>query len=438
LEVIKEFLRLINENRLNGSTGIYSICSAHPDVIRASMLQAREDESIILIESTSNQVNQFGGYTGMKPSDFAEFSGTIADRIGFPRNRILLGGDHLGPNTWQHLPSSEAMNHAGNLVRSYIRAGYLKIHLDASMYCADDKGDRHLPLADKVVVERAARLCKAAEEAWIEKGGNGPKPVYIIGTEVPIPGGATEEESAVIPTSVNDAAKTLEITRSFFESENLEEAWSRVVGLVVQPGVEFGDNQVFLYRRENTEELSSLITRQERIVYEAHSTDYQSEGCLRNLVEDHFCILKVGPWLTFAYREALYALEMIEQEILQGKQKELSDLKNTLDSVMIENPSNWQKHYNGTETELALKRKYSLSDRSRYYWPDKKLNRAVSILKQNIDESGIPISLLSQYMPGQFEAYMNGRINLKADNLIIDRIRDVIRKYSRACGWGKE
>ena len=106
-------------------------------------MQAREDGSICLIESTSNQVDQEGGYTGKKPVDFVGYVKSIASRVGFPEEMILLGGDHLGPNKWQDLPAREAMNHAKVLVEEYVKAGFQKIHLDTSMFCADDPGDRN-------------------------------------------------------------------------------------------------------------------------------------------------------------------------------------------------------------------------------------------------------------------------------------------------------
>ena len=110
------------------------------------MLQAKKDKSIILIESTSNQVDQFGGYTGMTPSDFVNFVYNLADEVDFSKDDILLGGDHLGPNTWQSEDASSAMKKALVLIEEYVKAGYQKIHLDASMFCADDEGDRHQPL----------------------------------------------------------------------------------------------------------------------------------------------------------------------------------------------------------------------------------------------------------------------------------------------------
>ena len=151
------FLELLSKNKQGAGKGIYSICSAHPEVLEACFQQAADDHSMILIESTSNQVDQFGGYTGMKPADFVRFVYTLADKTGYPREKILLGGDHLGPNAWQSLSSKEAMTHARDLIREYIIAGYQKIHLDTSMFCADDEGDRSKPLANEIVASTSCR-----------------------------------------------------------------------------------------------------------------------------------------------------------------------------------------------------------------------------------------------------------------------------------------
>src|SRR5579863_9517358 len=141
--------------------GIYSVCSAHPWVLEASMRRHLSHTGPLLIEATCNQVNQFGGYTGMKPADFRELVHSIAARAGFPTSRIILGGDHLGPFPWQNLPAEHAMANAYEMVRLYVQAGYGKIHLDASMPCADDAH----PLPDAVIAERAANLCAVAEAA---------------------------------------------------------------------------------------------------------------------------------------------------------------------------------------------------------------------------------------------------------------------------------
>ena len=433
MSAVEKFLQILADNRLGKGTGIYSVCSAQATVLEASMWQAKEDQSILLIESTSNQVDQFGGYTGMKPLDFVKYVYGIADQVGFDKEHILLGGDHLGPNAWQHENAEPAMKNALVLVREYVKAGYQKIHLDASMFCADDEGDRHKPLADEIVAERAAAMARVAEDTHQEFCAGQPKPVYIIGTEVPIPGGAQEEEEMVSPSLPSDVVKTIEITKAAFEAAGVSDAWNRVCGVVVQPGVEFGDDQVFHYNSEAAQGLSEEIMKQENLIYEAHSTDYQSESGLKQLVRDHYCILKVGPWLTFGYREALFALSMIEEEIAGQRGLKTSNLRDVMERTMVEDPTYWKKYYPGDEFEQAFKRKYSFSDRSRYYWPNENIQKAVSTLVSNLKESTISLSLLSQYMPQQYIAINEGIIENDVEQIIIHRTQEVIRLYARAC-----
>jgi len=428
------FLEIVANNRKSGTKGIYSVCSANAAVLEACFQQAREDESILLIESTSNQVDQEGGYTGMKPADFAGYVNSIAARVGFPKEMILLGGDHLGPNKWQVLPAGEAMNHAKVLVEEYVKAGFQKIHLDTSMSCEGDPGNRKKPLSDEIVASRAAILCGSAENAWKDYCPDMPQPVYVIGTEVPPPGGAQEKEDLIIPTKPEDAARTVEVTRQSFDDAGLSDAWDRVVAVVVQPGVEYGDDRVFKYNRALAGELSSKITEYDRLVYEAHSTDYQTEADLKALVEDHFCILKVGPRLTFAYREALFALESMEMEIMGAGNEGLSNLRETIDNVMLQDPKHWSKYYSGTKNQQFFKRKYSFSDRSRYYWPDKSINSAKNKLIENLRINEIPLSLLSQFMPYQFYEVLNGKLENDPVELVFNYIRIVCGIYARACG----
>jgi D-tagatose-1,6-bisphosphate aldolase subunit GatZ/KbaZ len=431
------FLEIVANNRKIGAKGIFSVCSANEDVLEACFLQAKEDDSILLIEATSNQVDQYGGYTGMKPADFAGFVYAIAAKIGFPKEMILLGGDHLGPNKWQELPSSEAMIKSEVLIKEYVKAGFQKIHIDTSMFCADDQGDREKPLSDDVVASRAAILCRVAEDTWKKYCQNTAPPLYVIGSEVPVPGGAQQEEDVIHPTKPEDAARTIDITRKTFFDEGLADAWERVVAVVVQPGVEFGDDQVFHYNRELARSLSHKIIWYDNLVYEAHSTDYQSEDNLKKLVEDFFCILKVGPWLTFAFREALFALEAIEVEMLGDRSQDLSNLKETLDKAMRDDPVHWKKYYSGTEHQQFFKRKYSLSDRSRYYWPDESVSRAKDRLFKNLRKNRIPLSLLSQFMPTQFHKVLNGTLANDPKEIVLDYIRIITGVYSRACGLSR-
>jgi D-tagatose-1,6-bisphosphate aldolase subunit GatZ/KbaZ len=77
------------------------------------------------------------------------------------------------------------------MVAEYVTAGFRKIHLDCSMSCAGDPR----ALGDEVIAERNAALCEITEAAWRSAGGDpsgGAPPGYIIGSEVPVPGGAHE------------------------------------------------------------------------------------------------------------------------------------------------------------------------------------------------------------------------------------------------------
>ncbi len=398
--------------------GIASVCSAHPFVIRETLKLFERP----LIEATCNQVNQFGGYTGMTPKDFVEYVRGIAEEIHFPFERIILGGDHLGPNVWQNEPAESAMQKSEELIRQYVEAGFTKIHLDCSMKLADDPAGM---LAVEVIAQRAARLAKVAEQSLPspKRRGAGSEVGlrYVIGTEVPIPGGATEHEEGVSVTKVEDVRQTIEVTREAFVREGLESAWERVVGVVVQPGVEFGDDFVLSYQPDKTMELSRFIESQS-MVYEAHSTDYQTRDALKNLVKDHFAILKVGPGLTFAFREAVFALAMIENEITAREER--SNIIQALDDVMLKHPQHWKKYYHGNETEQAFKRKYSLSDRARYYWVQPDVQNAFERLMKNLGDDVLPYSLLSQFV---------GEMNLNAAQVIARRVRRVLEDYRFAC-----
>ncbi|MDO6634583.1 D-tagatose-bisphosphate aldolase, class II, non-catalytic subunit [Pseudoalteromonas carrageenovora] len=421
-----DFLKeIVQQNRAGGSRGIYSVCSAHRLVIEASMQQAKSDGSPLLVEATCNQVNHEGGYTGMTPSDFCKYVLDIAKEVGFSQEQLILGGDHLGPNPWTDLPAAQAMEAAKKMVADYVSAGFSKIHLDASMACADDVE----PLADEVIAQRATILCAAGEAAVSDKNA---APMYIIGTEVPVPGGAQEDLHELATTNIDDLKQTIKTHKAKFSENGLQDAWDRVIGVVVQPGVEFDHAMVIGYQSEKAQTLSKTILDFDNLVYEAHSTDYQTETALTNLVNDHFAILKVGPGLTYAAREALFALSYIEQEWITNKP--LSNLRQVLEERMLENPKNWAKYYTGTEQEQAFARKYSFSDRSRYYWADPIVDQSVQTLINNLTEQPAPMTLLSQFMPLQYAAFRAGQLNNDPLSLIRHWIQEVVSTYARASG----
>ena len=130
--------------RLQGAgeaVGIYSVCSANEYVIRSAIAYGKAHKIPVLIEATANQVNQFGGYTGMEPKDFAHWIETLAGEMGMPMNNIILGGDHLGPLVWRKENADTAMEKAETLVRLFVEAGFKKIHIDTSMPLGTDQAD---------------------------------------------------------------------------------------------------------------------------------------------------------------------------------------------------------------------------------------------------------------------------------------------------------
>lgn len=422
---------VIKKNKAGEPSGIYSVCSAHPMVLVAAVEQAKQDGSALLIEATSNQVDQFGGYTGMTPAEFRDFVLDIVEDQGFPKDNLILGGDHLGPNRWQKESPEEAMAKAEDLVRAYVEAGYTKIHLDCSMSC---KGDP-VPLTDAIVAERAARLLAVAEDAASVLDENFPIS-YVIGTEVPVPGGAHETLEALTPTPPENVLETIRAHKEAFAARGLGECWSKVLAIVVQPAVEFDHVQVIDYVSANTEDLRHALDNEDILVFEAHSTDYQTTENLTDLVTDKWGILKVGPGLTFALREGLFALAAIEDQLVADPETR-SNLIDVIEDVMVSEPVYWKGYYEGTEEEQKLARKFSYSDRVRYYLPNARIEAAIETLLRNLETVGIPDPLVSQYLPPQYDRLRKREIGGSPRELLIDRVRDAIRPYAQACGFSQ-
>lgn len=423
--------KLVELQKQGKSVGIYSVCSANYYVIEAALKRGKEDGSCVLIESTANQCDQNGGYTGMKPMDFKKFVLDVAEKVGFDQNKLFLGGDHLGPLTFAGKNEAEAMADAEELIRHYVGAGFTKIHIDTSMKVHDD--DPNTRLSDAVIAKRGARLARVAEETYHKLLAEQPDaipPVYIVGSEVPIPGGAVGgADEGVQVTRVEDFKNTVAAFHQAFVDEGLEQAWNNVIAVVVQPGVEEKDSGCTEYDRAKAKELMASIEAFPNLVFEGHSTDYQTKIKLRELVEDGVGILKVGPALTFAMREGMFALEQIEKELLYGTEIVPSNFAAVLDETMCAEDKHWRKHYQGSELEVRMKRKYSFSDRCRYYMPTPAVEAAKERLIGNLRTLGIPLNLLSQFMPIQYTKVREGLLVNDPEALVEDRITNTIDEY---------
>ncbi len=363
---------IIARNRAGDRVAIPSVCSAQPDVLRASLAMAQRLDKQIVIEATSNQVNQDGGYTGMTPADFIRFVHDLADDAGADRDRIIFGGDHLGPQAWRHMDVQTAMAKAEVMVRDYVAAGFGKIHLDCSEGCAGEPAQ----LTDEITAERSARLAALC-------CATGDDLLFVVGTEVPPPGGARmDDDGDIAPTHPAAARATLAAHDAAFG-----DMAPLIGGLVVQPGVEFSPTAVHPMPLDRDPHLLDALADHPHICLEAHSTDYQDPSVFVRLADLGFAFQKVGPALTFAYRHALYALDQLRDP--KGA------LQAVMETVMVADPSYWQGHYAGDADDLYQQRHFGLADRIRYYWPQPAAHTAVAYLK-NALATTIPDAALTK------------------------------------------
>ncbi len=413
--------------RLQGSgepVGIYSVCSANEYVLRSALAYSKEQRIPVLIEATANQVNQFGGYTGMTPADFAAWVYALSDEIGMPRRDVILGGDHLGPLVWRGEDAAAAMEKAEALVAQFVMAGFQKIHIDTSMPLGVDLADGSF--SHELIARRSAQLATVCEQAW-KGSGAAVHPVYVVGSEVPVPGGAMEDGLAV--TDPAQFRRELELFFHYYQQAGVD--LEHIVGFVVQPGVEFTNDTVHPYDRSAAAALCQSKRDYPGIVFEGHSTDYQPVRCLRQMVEDGVGILKVGPALTNAAREGLFALESIAAE-LPGV--EPVSFRAALMAAMEENDGYWRPYYQGTAEEVKYQMCFGMSDRCRYYLSTPGVQEAVGKLLAALSGREIPLQLISQYLPQQRARVQEGAVRPVAEELLLDRIAECFREYHYAAG----
>ncbi len=410
---------LIQRNRSGETVGLPCFCTANEAVLRSVFKYAKKHQLPAVVEATCNQVNQDGGYTGMTAAGFRSWMDSLVQEYGIASDSVILGGDHLGPNPWRHQSAAQAMEKACVLVKDYAEAGFKKIHLDASMAC----GGEATP-SFELVAERAARLCKVAEKY----SPHADELIYIVGTEVPIPGGETDDMEALTLTSVARLNDTIDTHREAFEGEGLSYVWPKIVSVVTQPGVDFSHTAIHRFEAEKASSLASAIQGIDSMTFEAHSTDYQPTDALTELVNKHFFFLKVGPELTFRMRESVFALAQIENQLI--REKDRSQLVSVIDQAMNDNPDHWGPYYQGGSEDVKQLKHFSYSDRIRYYWTVPKVQAALNKLFSNFADRKIPETIVSQYFPDREFGFLDA----DASQLTSDHIAKCMRRYYKACG----
>jgi len=420
---------VVTRNRAGDAVAIPSVCSAHPEVLRASLMAAAARGVPLVIEATSNQVNQDGGYTGMRPADFIAFVRGIAAEEAVDPALIVFGGDHLGPQVWRKGRAESAMQKAEAMIAAYVQAGFTKIHLDCSEGCAGEPPQ----LGDDLAAGRAARLAAVALKAAPDPAAL----IFVIGTEVPPPGGArADDHGDILPTTPQSAAATLAAHAAAFRAQGLEGALTQVAGLVVQPGVEFSPMAVHHLPMDRDPGLAAVLADWPGLCLEAHSTDYQHPAAYHRLAELGFAFQKVGPALTFAYRQAIYALDALGREAgwLDGP-----SIAEVMERLMLAEPGYWQGHYRGDSGDLRVERHFGLADRIRYYWPQPEAQAAVARLRAGFAGRSLPEPMLWQLFPAGVIASAAGMGRPMAEALVLANIEAALAPYflgSPALGQG--
>ncbi|MFN3282222.1 MAG: class II D-tagatose-bisphosphate aldolase non-catalytic subunit, partial [Tabrizicola sp.] len=197
-------------------------------------------------------------------------------------------------------------------------------------------------------------------------------------------------------------------------------------GLVVQPGVEFSPMEVHHLPLDRDPGLLSALADWPGLCLEAHSTDYQHPAAYPRLAELGFAFQKVGPALTFAWREALYALDTIRAQNGWASGPSLPD---TMEAVMLANPANWQAHVHGQTADPRSERHFGLADRIRYYWPAPAAEQAVARLLADLEGRRLPDPLLAAHFRAEEIALARKSRHCLPRALALARVQTALRPY---------
>jgi D-tagatose-1,6-bisphosphate aldolase subunit GatZ/KbaZ len=389
-----------------------SFCTSNMDVIKTILYFCRVKKLPCLIESTSNQVNQHGGYTKKTPKIFVKEILNLKKKIKFDSKKLFLGGDHLGPLPWKKKNNSIAMKNSISLINDYLEQNFCKIHIDTSIKCKNDKY-----INSEIVLNRSneilnnSRIKKKIEKKFL-----------VLGTEVPLAGSGVNKK--LIPTNKKQITTEVLNIKKIFKKIGLK---NKFFGLVIEPGMKYGHSTIkkpsfanFVTKRN--------ISIKNNFFYEAHSTDYQPKEILKKLVKNNFKFLKVGPELTYNYSRSLFFMENIEKK--KNKLKN-SNIKKTILSSMLKNKKYWNDYYTKNH-KLLLNSKL---DRMRYYLDTKVVKKSIRTLKKNInllDKNDI-ICLMDFSAKKEFLNFSKKKLS-NFDIIKIIFISKTLKRYFSSCG----
>jgi D-tagatose-1,6-bisphosphate aldolase subunit GatZ/KbaZ len=382
-----------------------SFCTSNDDVIETIFDFCKIFNLPLLIECTSNQVNQFGGYSGLNTKSFKKNILKISKIKKFKKKKLYIGADHLGPLPWMNLKEDKAMLNAKKLFKDTINCNFDKIHIDTGMMLKSD-----IILPRKKIIDRCLEIFKLCNKNKIKNI------FFVFGTEVPIAGGGKIKQ--IKPTklqSIKEEIKYYKMIKKNFS-------------LVIEPGIGFENDFIKKPSFKNFKKKNNFSKRQ-HISFEAHSTDYQSILSLKKLVKNNFKFLKVGPELTYNYLKAILIMEKLEKKYYK---KNYSSIKKILLSEMNKNKPLWNKYYKKNINFLKLN---SLLDRARYFWNKNKVVKAKETLIKNINNIDTEV-LLKKFEIN--DKKLLSKYLLKFSNFDIIKfffLFETLKKYYLACGF---
>jgi len=391
-----------------------SFCTSNIDVLNSILFFCHIKKLPCLIECTSNQVNQNGGYTNKNPKIFINEILNISKKINFDKNKLFLGGDHLGPLPWKNKNKDLAIKKSIVLIENFLKEEFCKIHIDTSIKCKDDKY-----INNEIIFDRTSKILSHPKIKKKIKNK-----FIIIGTEVPLSGSGDTEK--VVVTKQKQIEDEVRKFRDILKSLKIK---NKLFGLVVEPGMKYNHSSIL---KPNLSSFSKKkkLSKKNNFVYEAHSTDYQSQLILKKLVKNNFKFLKVGPELTYNYSRSLFLMHNIEKKIYK---KNDSNIKNILIASMKKKNKYWKNYYEKKNPKLLI---HSKLDRMRYYFNIKSVESSVKILKKNINQLNIKKikSLLSSDMKKEFLFYNKKNLS-NYDIIKLIFISKSLKKYFKACGF---
>ncbi|MDR3473889.1 MAG: class II D-tagatose-bisphosphate aldolase, non-catalytic subunit [Devosia sp.] len=405
---MRGLIEIARANRAGVPLGLPAYCTAHPETLRAILRCYADDYEPLLIEVDAAAVNLGGGYAGMTPGGFRNFIEIMAAGEGVDPARLILGAARVGTGLWKTEPVASAMTSAAALIRAYVEAGFVKLHLDASSACADDE-----TVSPENVAGRTAALCWAAEAA-----AQGRPVLYALG-------GASSARAPGTPATPAEARQLFDLHQQAFGSAGIGTAFERVIALVLESGAGYTNAAVLPFLPGPLAGLAQMLpSPPSDAVFQAPATDYQDEAALRALVAAHFAILEVGPELANAFGRAVVAMAHLEAHL----SVRVSDVLAVIEKEMLRDPAGWQDQIPDDDRAAAM-RLFGLTGPLRAYWARPPIAAALQRLFANIDAARPEAGLLAQYAPPA--SRLPDRLPL-SQRIIAEYVGTVVQRYRRA------